>query len=105
MTSHPGATGRVLICPDCQDRFQDGDALRRHAIAHGATRQQREQAYADRVMALDQSTPTREEQRGPDRQQDTAGRRETAGQPSEPPVEDRNEDTRRQETQQQQHQP
>ena len=105
MTINPGATDRALICPDCQDRFSDEQALGRHLVAHGATRQQREQAYADRVMALDQTAPTREEQRGPDRQQDTAGRRETAGQPSETPADDRDQDTRRQETQHQQRRP
>ena len=54
-------------CPECQQTFLDLDAVQHHAQAeHQLTRQQFEQQEADDVI---------------DRQQDMAGRRETAGQP------------------------
>jgi len=60
-------------CPACHQRFRDDDALRQHGLrAHFDTRQQHEERRADAVMAD-----------AVDRQQDHAGRRETAGQPGD----------------------
>ena len=64
-------------CPQCQQPFRDEEALREHGLReHARTRQQNEQQRADAVMQQKQDTT--------DRQQDGAGRRETAGQPSDP---------------------
>ncbi|MDA0302531.1 MAG: hypothetical protein O2822_08385 [Chloroflexi bacterium] len=60
-------------CPECHERFRDDDALRQHGLrAHFQTRHEHETQRADAVMAD-----------AVDRQQDHAGRRETAGQPGD----------------------
>jgi hypothetical protein len=92
-------------CAECHERFRDDDALRQHGLrAHFKTRQENEQDRADTVMTA-----------AVDRQQDVAGRRETAGQPSDPAPPGAERDRERmnparpdddldQQTQQQQHQ-
>jgi uncharacterized C2H2 Zn-finger protein len=71
-------TAPVAQCPQCQQLFRDDDALRQHGLrAHFQTREENEQQHADAVMHQAQQTTA-------DRQQDGAGRRETAGQPSDP---------------------
>lgn len=83
-------------CTRCQQHFRDDDALRQHGLReHFQTRQQNEQEHADAVMQQAQQTAVR--------QQDAAGRRETAGQPSDP-VPPIGEEAARQQTQQQQRQ-
>ncbi|MEI7924865.1 MAG: hypothetical protein WCI61_01565 [Chloroflexota bacterium] len=64
-------------CPQCQQTFRDEETLRGHGLReHAQTRQQHQQQHADVV--------TQQKQQSTDRQQDVAGRRESAGQPSDP---------------------
>ncbi len=67
----------AVQCPQCQQTFRDEETLRGHGLReHTQTRQQHQQQHADVV--------TQQKQQATDRQQDVAGRRESAGQPSEP---------------------